>query len=458
MSNQYRPLAFAEMAQLASNFPPQPVSSKSKDPMVEPWDELYLSGPASPLTLYSYSRTSNITLGAALQAVSDLFCCLFGLRFRVMSASPGETWHPDVLKLEFFSEEHGGTIGWMFADLYDRAGKRSDSTHFTIRCSRRLDWDDWAGDVLYDADASRLDGIPLDHESVVNMGTTMLPRLLRGKEGLRQLPVSALSCSFSKSTLSNGASRLAWGEVKTLFHEMGHAVHAMIGQTEYHAIAGTRCARDFMEFPSTLMERFLASPKIHPLLNVNERSKSSPTVEGYRNISSAIIEHHYVILSMIDQAYHSHLASSPSFSSTSTFFDIYRTHAAIPRAPKTAEQMQHPQFYTYQATYYTYPFGEAIASRVFDKVFADDPLNRESGQRYMDEVLGHGGGKNPWLMVGELLGDEEIMVGDGKAMGRVGKWAVDAFISASQQHISANFHPSQPIMLANAKGNKRPAS
>ncbi|KAF8308249.1 zincin [Clavulina sp. PMI_390] len=436
LSEHHRPLALAEVSRLASAFPSPPSTfATNQASTVQAWDRDYLATHSPAPTPSSLPRPSSLTLGTTFQALSDLFSSLFGLRFRVVSTAPGETWHPDVLKLEVFSEDHGGVIGWIFADLYARAGKQAGAAHYTVRCSRRLDWDDWSGDVAYD-ESSHAHEVPLNHESVVNMGTTMLPTPVRGKEGLRQLPISVLSCDFSSPTRSGGASRLSWLEVETLFHEMGHALHSMVGQTAYHNVAGTRCATDFVELPSILMEHFLASLTVQSLLYDQKSSTAHVTRHAKlsRANSAALDAHHQILLAMLDQAYHSPLASSPSFSSTSTLFDLHNAHAVIPPAPNTAWQMQFAHLYGYGATYYSYLFDQAIASRVFKKVFASDPLSRESGERYMREVLGYGGGKDPWLMVGRLLGDDEILAGDGKAMERVGRWGVDAYTSISQNH------------------------
>lgn len=205
----------------------------------------------------------------------------------------------------------------------------------------------------------------------------------------------------------------------------------MVGQTEYHNVAGTRCATDFVELPSILMEHFLASPAVQSLLVNRPLDKPIPSSRA-GGASPASDTHSQILLAMLDQAYHSPAASSSSFSSTAVLAELHNTQGVIPHAPGTAWQMHFSHLYGYGATYYSYLFDQAIASRVFHKVFAENPLDRDSGEKYKNEVLRYGGGKDPWTMVGRLLNDDEIAVGDRRAMEMVGRWGIDANLSISQ--------------------------
>jgi peptidyl-dipeptidase Dcp len=56
---------------------------------------------------------------------------------------------------------------------------------------------------------------------------------------------------------------VSWADAVTLFHEFGHALHGLDSSVSYPTLAGTRVARDFVEFPSQLNEHWL---RTHELL------------------------------------------------------------------------------------------------------------------------------------------------------------------------------------------------
>lgn len=110
----------------------------------------------------------------------------------------------------------------------------------------------------------------------------------------------------------------------------------------------------------------------------------------------------------------------------------------LPFIPGTAPQVAFGHLFGYGASYYSYLFDRAIAGRIWEQVFRDGAVVptegkmgaggleglREGGERMKEGLLRWGGGKDGWEMVGDVLGDEEVKRGDGRAMEKVGRWGV----------------------------------
>jgi peptidyl-dipeptidase Dcp len=55
---------------------------------------------------------------------------------------------------------------------------------------------------------------------------------------------------------------ISWDDATTLFHEFGHALHGLSSNVSYPSLAGTNVARDYVEFPSQILERWLETPEV----------------------------------------------------------------------------------------------------------------------------------------------------------------------------------------------------
>jgi len=55
---------------------------------------------------------------------------------------------------------------------------------------------------------------------------------------------------------------VSWIDAETLFHEFGHALHGLSSSVTYPSLSGTSVARDYVEFPSQLLERWLSTPEV----------------------------------------------------------------------------------------------------------------------------------------------------------------------------------------------------
>ena len=255
-----------------------PLRAQSGLPDFEPWHrDMYTEQHFRTPSLKSVQPLSPyLSVGSVFAGLSRLFSALYGIRFRASMVAPGEVWSEgpgDVMKVEVLDEREGargsagsaeGLIGTIYADLWSREGKPGGAAHYTVRCSRRVDKDDEAGDFTH---GRAEDGRTLRPEDlgVSGYGNPLQAPTFEQRErpGRYQLPVVVLMCDFARPGGTNlGPCLLGWHEVETLFHEMGHAIHSMIGRTSYHNVSGTRCATDFVELASILMEHFVQSPAV----------------------------------------------------------------------------------------------------------------------------------------------------------------------------------------------------
>jgi peptidyl-dipeptidase Dcp len=55
---------------------------------------------------------------------------------------------------------------------------------------------------------------------------------------------------------------ISWDDATTMFHEFGHALHGLNSNVTYPSVSGTAVARDYVEFPSQLMEHWLSTPEV----------------------------------------------------------------------------------------------------------------------------------------------------------------------------------------------------
>ena len=392
-------------------------------PQMLPWDkEFYMaqlraaqrSKLRSPDFLSAY-----FSLGTVMQGLSRLFTRLYGIRFAPKETAFGETWNDDVRRLDVISETDGH-VAVLYCDLFSRPAKSPNPAHFTLRCSRAI------GQHEIEEAASSPETIFSSPEEAANDG--MATSKVTGM--LKQLPTIALICDFRPS---GKVALLSFQEVQTLFHEMGHAIHSILGRTNLQEVSGTRCATDFAELPSVLMEHFAADPSVLALFaRHHETDQPLPfelvkqqiaVTEQFKGIETE----GQVVLAMLDQAYHSQLPLEKGFDSTKVFHGIQRDFGVLPPDPQqTSWQGFFGHLSGYGSTYYSYLFDQVLADHIWKVVFAAGEdgasIDRERGEKMKESVLKWGGGRDPWHCLADVLGDARVENGGKEAMAVVGSW------------------------------------
>uniref|UniRef100_H3CHA3 Mitochondrial intermediate peptidase n=1 Tax=Tetraodon nigroviridis TaxID=99883 RepID=H3CHA3_TETNG len=337
-----------------------------RSPEVMPWDHSFLSGVVraerfnTEPSLYS----AYLSLGACMEGLDSLCSQLYGVSLVSEQPGAGEVWSEDVRKLAVVHETEG-LLGYIYCDFFQRPDKpHQQDCHFTIRGGR------WCQE-----------------------------------RAQYQLPVVVLMLSLPPPSRS-APTLLSPAMMENLFHEMGHAMHSMLGRTRYQHVSGTRCATDFAEVPSILMEYFASDHRVlMPFARHYQTGQPLPESMVARlceskKVCGAADTQLQVFYAVLDQLYHS---QAHQRSTTDVLKDMQQKFYGLPYVPNTAWQLRFSHLVGYGAKYYSYLMSRAVASMVWKQCFAQDPLNRDMGERYRREMLAHGGAKEPMLMVEGML-------------------------------------------------------
>lgn len=390
---------------------------------IEQWDLVYyrnrLNNDIKPKSRKPDFMPAYFSLGTVMQGLSRLFNQLYGIRFVPSRTCPGETWYSDVRRLNVLHETDGH-VAVLYCDLFARAGKNPNPTHFTLRCSR----------LISSSETGERSSSPQD----ANDGMAVSSSINRSQ--VYQLPVLALICDFPHPANSSVPALLSFQDVKTLFHEMGHAIHSILGRTSLQVVSGTRCPTDFAELPSVLMEYFASDPAV---LGLFARHWETGAPLPYKMVEDALLMQKrghgvqtetQILFSLLDQAYHSSLPlkMNGGFDSTKAFFSVYDEYSNVREPRETNAQGFFGHLVEYGGTYYSYLFDRAIAGKIWKEVFRagkdEGGVDREAGERYKQELLQWGGGRSGWACISGVLGEERLKDGGKAAMEEVGKWGV----------------------------------
>ncbi|CAO2656131.1 Nn.00g049340.m01.CDS01 [Neocucurbitaria sp. VM-36] len=369
------------------------------------------------------SLSAYFSVGTVLQGISRLFDRLYGVRFVPKETQPGEVWDDGVRRLDVISDTEGH-IAVLYCDLYSRPGKTPNPAHFTLRCSREI----------LPSELDEMAHMQHRFSSPIEAATDGMPVAYNAeRDSYFQLPTIALICDFSKAHHPR-PTLLNIHDVRTLFHEMGHALHSILGRTALQNVSGTRCATDIAELPSVLMEHFAFCPHVLNLYARHWDTDAPLPMEALEKRLAIDNRNQYaelesqILLCMLDQIYHSPIPALPSFNSTQVYHDIYNQYASVPEPQGTAWQGFFGHLFGYGATYYSYLFDRALAAKIWNDVFQkhgqEGSLDRENGELYKNEVLRWGGGRDGWQCLAGVLKDPMLAEGGEKAMQEVGRWGI----------------------------------
>ena len=276
---------------------------------------------------------------------------LYGLSFKERHDIP--VYHPDVRVFEVFGPD-GKSIGLWYCDYFKRDAKSGGA------------WED-----------TFVDGAGL-------LGTH---------------PVVFNVANFTKPAPGQPAL-LTWDNVTTMFHEFGHALHALMTTVDYPRLAGTNVPTDFVEFPSQFNENWALYPAVFthfakhyqtgapmPQALVDKIKKTKTFDQGFATTE-------LVAAALLDMAWHT-LPVGPQVANVDSFETaaLQRFHIAVPAVPPRYRTTYFAHIWGggYSANYYAYLWAEVVDHDAFAWFTEHGGMTRANGQRLRDMILSRGG-------------------------------------------------------------------
>ncbi|MGV3697594.1 M3 family metallopeptidase [Flavobacterium sp.] len=293
---------------------------------------------------------------------------IFHLGFRQVSNVP--VFHPDVRVWEVFNTNTNKVVGLWYFDPYARKGKRSGAWMNATREQSRVD-----GDVL----------------TIVSNNCNFV----KGKEGEPIL--------------------ISWDDASTLFHEFGHALHGLNSNVTYPSLSGTNTPRDYVEFPSQILERWLATPQVLNKFALHyQTGKPMPMELVERNDRAATFNEAFSTVETISSALVDmklHLLENPDIDPKQ--FEK-QTLDALQMPREIVMRHRIPQFGHifaddgYAAGYYGYLWADAIsadATEAFTET-KDGLYDKEVAKRLYENVFSIGNTIDPAVAYRKFRGRE----------------------------------------------------
>ncbi|MCA8975352.1 MAG: M3 family metallopeptidase [Planctomycetes bacterium] len=281
---------------------------------------------------------------------------LFGFDF--VPAPEVPVYHPDVRVWEVKDKDSGRHVGLWYFDPYARPGKRSGAWMTDYRAQQRLD-----GDIAT---------LVSNNENFV-----------KGKAGEPVL--------------------ISWDDATTLFHEFGHALHGLCSNVTYPTLSGTNVTRDFVEFPSQLLEHWLSTDAVlQGFARHHETDAPIPQalvdrIAAASTFNQGFATTEYLASALVDMKMHT---AAPSQLSTTDFEKEVLDAAGMPGELVMRHRPTHFLHVFandgYSAGYYSYLWADTLVADAW-QAFAEagSPYDKKLGQKLLRDVFARGNTVDP---------------------------------------------------------------
>jgi peptidyl-dipeptidase Dcp len=208
---------------------------------------------------------------------------------------------------------------------------------------------------------------------------------------------------------------LTYDEVRTAFHEFGHALHGMFSNVKYPRFSGTNVPRDFVEYPSQVNEMWATWPEV--LKNYAKHYKTGASIPtelldkllAAEKFNQGFKTTEYLAASLLDQAWHQ-LKPEEVSGDTLGFEAAALKKAGVDYPPVPpryrSTYFSHSFAGGYSAGYYSYLWSEVLDADSVEWFKQHGGLKRENGDHFRETLLSRGGSDEAMKLFHNFTGSD----------------------------------------------------
>ncbi|KFY43986.1 hypothetical protein V495_03676, partial [Pseudogymnoascus sp. VKM F-4514 (FW-929)] len=386
-------------------------------------------------------------LQPTVNSMLNIFESLFGLVFVEIEGEARDAlsptgkrddivWHEDVKLFSVWDDagEGGAFSGYLYLDLHPRPGKYGHAANFNLQSgfvaangTRR--YPATALVCNFSKPTAEKPSL-LKHDEVI----TLFHELGHGIHDL--VGRTQYSRFHGTSVVPEKPSLLKHDEVVTLFHELGHGIHDLVGRTQYSRFHGTSVVRDFVEAPSQMLENWCWAPAQLKGLShhyVSGEAIPDDLIEkliSTKHVNDALFNLRQLHFGTFDMAVHTPKTHEEAIGlEISELYNELCMQISGMKGPEALGQGNGwgngPATFGhliggYDAGYYGYLSSQVYSADMFHSVFAKDPMSGKEGRRYRHMVLAKGGSQDEMVTLEAFLGRKPSTEAFYRELGLVG--------------------------------------
>lgn len=325
---------------------------------IEPWDYRYYAEKVrrARFDLDQDEIRQYLQLDRMRDAMFHVARELLGFEFQPAVDVP--VYHPDVTAWQVVDHASGRHVGLWYFDPFARPGKRSGAWMTAYRVQERFEQ-------------------PIT-------------------------PIVSNNANFMKAAPGEPVL-ISWDDALTLFHEFGHALHGLASNVAYPSLSGTAVPRDYVEFPSQLLEHWLSTPEVLETFAIHHATGEPiphaivERIERAATFNGGLDTTEYLASAFVDLRLH--IAPTPPADPAAFERDVLR-ELGMPREVAMRHRIPHfAHLFSsdqYSAGYYSYIWADVLTADAFEAFReAGSPWDPAVAQRLRENVLARGNTIDP---------------------------------------------------------------